>query len=244
MRGMDDSKTDQTEETPSGAIALAGTLGLATIPPLWILLFQTEAATYLGLGALSWTAAVILKHVLMKIPPVRTMSRAGPLGAFAWGSISAASELGATLLLVIAYGQPRDPWQIIALGVGVSTVEIVYVFGSAIREHLRGPDPEQLEAWMRGARRSGWVRHMLFIERLSATLGHVGSRGLVCVWLATSQAWLAVAGFTIFALVDGVAIFGRGRKWDWCDPPVARGFFAFVLSLGGVELAVFAWVSL
>ncbi|MEI9989609.1 MAG: hypothetical protein WDM86_06190 [Rhizomicrobium sp.] len=225
---------------PSGLPSLFGTLALMIVPPLALGFAAPSAGPCLAIGAASWAVAVAVKFGLMRLSGVRRRVEAGIAGAAAWGLFSAVDELGLLAAAVLWSGVRPDASGIVAFGIGASSSEIAFVLASGIAERLRGLDPQVLEAWLAGARLSPWVRHMLFIERLGATLGHVGSRGLVYLAIAGGPAWAAAPAIAAFALVDGVAIRGRSRKWNWFDPATARRFYAMTLATGAAELAAFA----
>lgn len=224
---------------PSALPSAAATLVLMLALPTALAWASGSVWRYFAIGAASWVGAVALKLALMRIAGVRRWVATGILTAAAWGLVSAVAELGFTAALVAGRLEGAAFVDVVAIGVGVASVEILYVLGAGVREHWRGQDPDTVEAWIAGARRSGWVRHMLFVERLSATLGHVGTRGLICIALATHTAWPALLALASFSVVDGVAIYGRSRKWNWCDPALARRFYLMALAVGLLECGLF-----
>lgn len=230
------------ERVPSALGSLVLTLFLAVCPVVVLMIAYDDTGYFMMMGASTWALAVAGKLSLAKLECTRALMRRGAIGAGAWGFVSAASELGATAVAVIVLAGPENAAQIAALGFGAALIEIVYVLGTGITE-----DPRKREAavaqWIVGARRSRIVRNMLFIERLSASLGHVGSRGLVCLSLAGAGPLPAALGTGLFALIDGLAIYGRQRDWNWCEPSVARRFYAVCLLAGGLELGSFIALS-
>jgi hypothetical protein len=228
-------------DIPSAWGSAAATLLLMVGPPIALLYLTAGAARYLALGAASWVLAVTIKLLVMRIPGVPAVVASGSFGAAVWGLFSAGCELGLCALLLVFGGYDVDlsMANILAVGVGVASAEILYVFAAAIREHLRGRDEEALKQWIVGARQSLWVRNMLFIERLSATLGHIGTRGLVLLAIDSATIWPAAIALMSFAVVDGIAIFGRGRNWNWCDPKIARAFYSMTLLMAVLELSLF-----
>lgn len=83
------------------------------------------------------------------------------------------------------------------------------------------------------------MRYAVPIERLFALIGDVGSRGLIyqAVIGGTAKMHCAIPAFALFSLIDGIAVYGVRRGWQWhgsCRR--AHGTFA---ALGCVELLMF-----
>lgn len=203
-----------------------------------------ELLTAAFVGAGTWVAALAVKHAFGFIKPVARIGAAGKTGASAWGAFSSAAELGAHALAVSAGFLQAGVVAGAAAGIGVACIEIIYVLAVGVIADLRNPDPAKLESWRRGARRSGWVEHMLFIERASAAALHVGARALVGASLAGAGWVFAGIAFVLFAAVDGVATYGAARRWNWFNPVLCRRYYSFVIASGGVTLVLSALAAL
>ncbi|MDO8931794.1 MAG: hypothetical protein Q7U97_05310 [Rhodocyclaceae bacterium] len=222
--------------TPSALLSVIGVVLLLLVPPIIVLHFSPASGIYLIVGAVSWSIALVFKLLLMRSSAVRTMVARGYVGAASWGLVSSVSELGSTAALLAIMQAPFGLVDGVAIGLGVGSTEVLFVLAMAIREHIRGENPKSVEEWIAGARVSLMVRHMFFIERLSATVGHVGTRGLVVYAMTTGRAWTATLALISFAIVDGVAIYGRSREWNWCSPQIARRFYTLALAVSMFEL--------
>ena len=77
-----------------------------------------------------------------------------------------------TAAVVDRIGPTPGSQHIVPLGPD-GAAEVGYVLALAVRGP--GPSPEQLTAWTRGARVSLCVRYAVPVERLFASIGHLGS---------------------------------------------------------------------
>jgi hypothetical protein len=230
----------ESADAPSAWVGTLGTFALAVVPPAALIYLSPSAFQFFVIGAVSWVTALVAKLLCFRLPGVKAAVARDGWGAAAWGLFSAAIELSSALIPAYLYSESLTLSEIAAFGFGASSVEIVYVVGSGIAEHIKRPNLEVLQAWIIGARASLWVRNMLFLERLSATAGHVSGRGLAYISLSESRPWAGIAALICFAAVDGVAIYGKSKRWNWFDPDIARKFYLFCLVVASIEVILFA----
>lgn len=219
--------------------SIAALTMIVVAPPCWCVWVWQTGWRLLFAGGLLWGASVALKGLLF--PGLNRAAELQPIATrAAWqGSLSAAFELGAAAVY-FAFVAHLSLSQVAAFGIGAGCTEAAYVLGLG----LFGPKPSAavLETWMRGARLSWCVRYSIAAERLFAVIGHSGSRGLIYVGLNTSSAfaagWIAAA-FLLFALIDGVAVYGHLRDWNWFDPAVCRRSHLLFSSASVAEAILF-----
>jgi hypothetical protein len=227
--------------------SLAALIAIATVPP-WLCIGPGGAAWHLVLaGAVVWFVSVMAKSRTVRLLRASWLPQPGSVRGTAvlQGLVSALLELGfatAYLATLAAFDIQLDFVDILGFGVGAGSAEAGYVLWLGVF----GPKPkqEELAAWVRGARSSWCVRYSVPVERLFALIGHAGSRGLIGLALfgAAPLAWLwAVLAIVLFALVDGVAVYGHQRQWQWHDPPVCRRAQSFFALVSVVEIALFTF---
>src|SRR5262249_35298960 len=131
---------------------------------------------------------------------IKSKSTASP-----WlGIWSAAIELGCFSAAMRIFATGHEPIVIWYLGLGAAVAEIYSLFvygvikGWQDRVGISPPD------WLEGAKRSLVVRYILLVERLTATLMHIGSRGLIYLSVVHGLWWLSFVATIPFAVVDGV----------------------------------------
>jgi hypothetical protein len=214
---------------------------LALGPPLALAVLGVAKPSWMAIGAGAWAGSVAVK-ILLGIPVNRAISRSrfGPKTRVAlWGAWSAFCELGAIALIFAAISMPASIGDVIGVGVGAGSLEIVVLVGPAViallvttgkaAEPKSEPPGDWFSAW-------GGV-----FERISTSVGHVTTRGLVWVGLqALILAPAAAFAFATFALVDGVATYGHAKGWNWEDSRLYRRFNVFLALISLVEAAAFA----
>ncbi|MBI5313093.1 MAG: hypothetical protein HZB28_08225 [Methylocystis sp.] len=192
-------------------------------------------------GAAVWALSVTVKYAIaiFLTPRLRTRLSTKTIAVF-HGALSAVTELGATLLFFF-YAWPITLTQAVAFGVGAGSVEAAYVF--IVGVFLSEDDPQESSEWAAGAADSYCVRYMVPIERGSALLGHISSRGLIYVGLAAptyaAQASLIAIAFLLFSCVDGVAAYGILKRWNWYDPKICFRAHLFFFSISVIESVLF-----
>ena len=221
--------------------SLIATVAMAILFPALIVGMFPNATAGLAFGALAWSAALVVKLAVGRIPGVARFRAGGKAGAAIWGLFSGLAELGFLAVFIAAGMVPRDAIGIIAAGLGAASLEIVYILAEGVISDFRQPDNARYLAWLRGARRSLWVANMIFIERFATTILHVGTRGLLAVSMNQMIVLPVTVAMLSFGAVDGVATYGISRKWNWYNPIRCRRFYQFVLLVGLLNLALFAW---
>ncbi|WP_206064805.1 hypothetical protein [Nitratireductor mangrovi] len=232
------SGTEAQANLTNGATLLA----FASVPvAMWIA--HPDSAVPMGVGALAWVFALVLKVVVNRTPQAERLSRRGPGGAALAGLVSGVSELG-VLWLAVAAGMAEATLQSgLWCGIGAAAVEVAYLVITGVR---RRHDPElrrQHRVWLRGAAASRVVAHMFAIERALATLIHVASRVLVMASISLGVVWPVLLALLAFTAVDGTATYGAVHRWNWCRPTTARRFY-LLLALCAVAVCIAAgWLA-
>lgn len=224
--------------------SLAALFVIVLLPPGLIIGVGRASAYAVAAGALLWSLSIVIKRPLLAalqsaIQRLAQAFRFPSLTAGIHGFLSAAAELIVAALYLWGW-QSASLADVTGFGIGAGSIEAAYILSLTLVG--QGPSPAQLEAWIAGARLSLCVRYMVPIERLSALLGHVGSRGLVYCGLNASWPlaglWLALA-FSIFTLIDGFAVLGHIRGWNWCEPRLCRRSQSFFAVTSGAEVLLF-----
>lgn len=192
-------------------------------------------------GASVWAISILVKYAIaMFVVPRIRKSFSTELVAIFHGMLSAVTELGAAALFFF-FAWPVSFTQAVAFGVGAGSFEATYVFVAGV--FLSEDDPQETAAWAAGAEESYCVRYMVPIERCSALLGHISSRGLIYVGLAASayaaQASLIAIACLLFACVDGVAAYGILKRWNWYDPKTCFRAHLYFFSISVIESILF-----
>jgi hypothetical protein len=210
---------------------------LAVGPPLALIVLGVAKPSWMAMGAGVWAGSVALK-ILLGIPVHRAISRPGwgpKTRAILWGGWSAFCELGAIALVFVAISMPATIGDVIGVGIGAGSMEIVVLAGPAFiallatKGRLADPPGDWFVQW-------GGV-----FERISTSAGHVTTRGLV--WVALQSLILipaAAIAFVTFALVDGVATYGTAAGWNWQDSRLYRRYNGFLALVSLIEAAAFA----
>jgi len=178
------------------------------------------------LGAMAWVLAIALKRALSPASQKITHNILAQSGLR--GAISAMSELGIAAAIFVA---PLS-WslsKIYMFGVGAAAAEFALLM--QWRQHRR----KAAKSWSEPLR----FRAQFGVERLCASLVHIGTRGLS--FLAVSDHNLVAAAIALgsFALVDGVAAFGKLRGWSWTVPRTAYTYYLFVAAIGAATVVIF-----
>lgn len=214
---------------------------LAFGPPLALALLGVAKPAWIAIGAGVWAVSVALK-ILLGTPVHRAISRPrwGPkTRAMLWGGWSSFCELGAIALVFLVISMPASIGDVIGVGVGAGSIEIVVLVAPALvaliatKGRIADPKLEPPGDWF--ARWGG------VFERISTSVGHVTTRGLVWVGLQSlSLAPAAAFAFVTFTLVDGVATYGTAAGWNWEDSRLYRRVNVFLALVSLVEAAAFA----
>lgn len=220
-------------------LSLAALIAIVAVPPCFCILVWGARWQELAAGAVLWLIAVAIKRWLNPLVSRRATGRSTVTRASLQGLLSAVLELGMAVPYMASVAN-LSLANVTVFGVGAGGAEAAYVLGLS----LFGPQPTPaaLNAWARGAEMSFCVRYMVPIERFFALIGHAGSRGLVYLALYSSPpvaAVLVTFAISAFALIDGVAVYGHLRNWDWFDPLTCRRAHLFFSSLSTIEAVLF-----
>ncbi|WP_426754683.1 hypothetical protein [Myxococcus sp. Y35] len=226
----------ETASMPSGVLAWVATLLLGAGLPLVLVLAGGASWRAAGMGALSWALGLALKLPVAGEITVRLTPRGPARLAMAQGLASAACELGmAAVLFRYADVSSRSD---VVYAVSAGCIECLFLTLSAILTTSGPPGLVALQ-WAEGARKSLWIRNSMFVERVIAVAGHLGSRGLVGIALLTGAVWPALFAVLSFATTDGWAAFGLERRWNWYSLRTFRMFHGGCAAIAALEVALF-----
>jgi len=203
-------------------IAVVGPVGMILVAVAAVIYWRRVSRLplkWFWAGAGLWAVAVALKLLCARLtmPQViefmkENLSQAGLVivgGAFV-GIESSLFEMGLTLLAVLIWRQlGRDAERSIAVGVGAGAFEALLLGAVgliALITVLAGvPGTEKLAQEMeKVAARTPVFWLAAPAERIIAILCHASCRALILLGAARRRAGMILAGFVIFALLDGV----------------------------------------
>jgi hypothetical protein len=221
-------------------------LATAFFPPFYFLRVEHVPVRAVLLGAVTWAAAVAVKHPLAAgLNRLFGTKKSDRLLAFLQGLLSAALELTAAAAGFRLLSEERLA-DVLAFGSAAGAIEVVYVLALGSRAQR---DAAREAEWARGAAVSVCVRYQTAIERFFALVGHTGSRGVVyaAMHLPFMRAIaLLTAVLCTFTAIDGVAYYGHLRKWNWLAPAVCVRAHSFFAGVSLIELALclisFSWL--
>jgi hypothetical protein len=219
-------------------LSLAALTAIVVAPP-WLMIGIGGASwSIVAAGAAIWAASVLAKRALVR--GGRRLVPGWPgtatTAAVLQGGVSAVTELAPAAAYLTTL-RSASLSEVLAFGIGAGAAEAAYVLALGIWKPQ--VDPDELLAWIEGAGVSWCVRYSVPIERLFALIGHVGARGLLYVALMHSGPFgvlWALAAITLFAAIDGVAVYGHLQRWQWSDPRVCRRAHSYFAALSVTEL--------
>ncbi|HEY0328693.1 MAG TPA: hypothetical protein VGC77_06285 [Rhodopseudomonas sp.] len=229
--------------------SLAALAAIVAIPP-WLCIGPGGAPWHLVVaGAVVWFLSVVAKSRIVRALRNPALPQPGSVAANAvlQGFVSAVELAAAAGYLAALSALAPFDWCVIdmvAFGVGAGSAEAGYVLWLGVF----GPRPNEAElaAWVQGARVSWCVRYSVPVERLFALIGHTGSRGLIALSLFDAAPlallWAPLA-VVLFAITDGVAVYGHLQQWPWHDPTICRRAQSFFALMSVVEISLFAMAS-
>lgn len=220
-----------TEHPRPFSTQLAALVAIAIMPALLLQATGALWLAWLGLGALSWVAALVVKTFVFG--PVYYFSNVFEEGTVlssgVWGLCSAIAEIGTTVyVLYHAFAHELSLVHAVNFGAGVATVEVLCLIGVAL---FGKKDPETSDP----TKYSRFVNWSGVIERLYTVPGHIFSR--VIVWYAfTSESYALMAlPLLLFAATDGFATYAVDQKWDLLNDRTSKRFHAALAAIVVVE---------
>lgn len=231
-----------SERTSSGIIIFVGMLLVALMPPLVLIFAFSASLIPIAIGAAAWAIALGIKIPLIiltdRILESEIIPSDSKLTALLNGMVSAIAELGISAFCFFVIF-PNIPFvDIVGFGAGASSIEILLIstYVMIIKDQQNSA---KIEVWSAGAKKSQCVRYMTIIERIVALIGHVGSRGLVYLSIFYDHPDLAVVAFIAFSATDGIANYGKTKKWNWFDPKTCKQFYCLLFLIGLIEICIF-----
>lgn len=223
-----------------GLVSLVALGGICVIPSFLLVYIGDVSIEIVIAGATIFALSVLLKRALgiaIQIP-LLTVQTVVVKSAIS-GLLSASTELGAAGV----YLWMRDYktlMEVVAFGIGAGSAEALYVLCLSL---FMRADPKDEKAWAQAATNSLWVRYTVPLERFLASIGHIGSRGLVWLGLMSTSLlntlWFWGLALVLFTAVDGVAAYGLRQKWNWSDPTTCRFSHLYFGMLSFSEMAIF-----
>jgi hypothetical protein len=139
-------------------------------------------------------------------------------------------ELGCAAVCFLWVLADGSAWNAASFGAGAGWIEVIALLIPGLFWNKDKAPEQECDSWH--------VRWTFLIERTGAVLLHIGTRGLV--WLAIRQSiWFAIPAFVGFAVVDGLAVYGTLKKWDWLEQKTWRWFFGILAGVSLLELSLF-----
>jgi hypothetical protein len=214
-------------------IAKIGIYAIMVVPIAVLYFGYRVPLKYFLLGSGSWGIGLMVKMLLYH-GVIRRLPKPLPLSvtAVSNGLSSGICELGAALA-VFAWFAPLTLYQVVAFGVGIGSFEAWLV--ASVPNLLSGTDlvsgAKKLEsqiAQLAPARRR--VYEILFpsMERLFASMIHVGTRALTYVFLASENLLAGLLALAVFVFVDG----WLGFRLLMAPDPDLRQLWRFYVALG------------
>ena len=233
---------DSAAQSTVNILTLGATAALAVVPPLLLRYSYHVAWRYLFWGGLTWLVSILIKFTLASLVHRLLPQKHPGLYASTLGFLSALSELGVAGFVFQWYlNDGANIPSIIAFAMGAGCTEILFVLAPNL---LARTSDAQIATWVAGARQSMVVRHLLFIERLIALVGHIGSRGVVCVAIAEDFLWAAFVVLVTFALTDGLTVYGDVMQWNWHEPRVCHQVLVVYSLMDLIEIVLLAWICI
>lgn len=222
---------------PSARITGGLTVALAILGPLALAVMSFQAFWYFIAGAVAWCVAVGVKVGGMRIVGrVFDGLRLAPVWRAAiQGTWSATTELSLASIVFALAPRPMLLLNVLAVGLGAASTEILYLVALGT---LRSTPAQtsRLKVWIVGAQMSWVVRHVFFVERAIASIGHIAARALIYIAVYRYSIWPGLVALACFAFVDGEASYGHLRKWDWLRPDVAHKYYATAMAIVCIEV--------
>ena len=200
------------------------------LAPLLIAAAAPAGFLWFAAGGIVWAISVAAKIPLAGFlhKGLGESATSEALGV-AHGVLSAACELGCAAACFVWYLADGSVWTAAAFGAGAGWIEVVALLIPSLCSGAQGPESDELP-WH--------VRWTFLVERTGAVIGHTGSRGLI--WLAVIQnPWFALPAGIGFAIVDGLAVYGSVRKWEWFEWVIWSRFYGAVTTISVLELLLF-----
>jgi hypothetical protein len=206
---------------------------LLVIGPGTVLCLLGARPRWIFVGILSWMLALAIKIPALLVVYGFDGVPAFPISATAilHGLISAAAELGMAALLL--HRSRLSFLDALAFGVGVGSFEVVWVLWEGSLELIDSGD-------FTGPNALAMASGPLLLERAITLISHTASRLLVYISVVRRYVLPAAIAVALFALCDGVAVYGGLAGWRWEHATVRYGFNAFLAALAAVEMGA-AW---
>lgn len=205
-------------------------LSALLLAPLLIAAATHGGFLWFAAGAIVWAISVAAKIPLARFLHEGLGKSATPetRGA-AHGVLSAACELSCAAVCFVWFLPDGSAWTAAAFGAGAGWIEAVALLIPSIRSGAAGPKSDE-PPWH--------VRWTFLIERTGAVMGHTGSRGLI--WLAVIRnPWFALPAGMGFVIVDGLAVYGLVKKWEWLEWETWSRFYGAVTTISVLDLLLF-----
>lgn len=205
-------------------------LAVGILPVVILVIWFDVPRKILGLGAMAYAAGAVglklpLYHLLVVKVLHKKLSNAA-LGIFQ-GIVSAISELGAALAFYFFVVPDLTFAKLVGFGIAAGSVEAVIL--PFMNNPLEGtPLEEHSEETNKSAAENMTIQWLGVVERILASVIHVGARGLTYVSYATGNIVPMIIGLAGFASVDGRAYFAHLEKWRFDTIEVLVKFYRFL----------------
>lgn len=203
--------------------------------PTILIITQLISVKWMVYGPLTWLIALFLK--IFVLGGVHSFIEKYIKNKFfisiLWGMQSALAELGITIYFFYIYWSELNLKNILSFGIGIGIIEIFYVIGAVFLEvRNKEEDIEEALDW--------FVTWSSVFERIYTLFGHVFSRGIIWIaMLAGTNYFLILIAFSLFSIVDGIAIYGVNNNWNFMDPLISRKFHVSMTFISLIEGLLF-----
>tara|TARA_R110002073_G_scaffold4954_3_gene31467 strand:+ start:2465 stop:3172 length:708 start_codon:yes stop_codon:yes gene_type:complete len=229
--------TNERETGPDAGYRPVVLAGAVTVAALALTIILGANITVIAWGAAAWTVSLAVKSAAAA-DLANLGGRLSPAMRGVGGGLwSAACELGIAAAVATAMSAAPSPASLAAFGLGAGAAELVFLLAHARTDTV---EPHLVETWRREARESVWIRYSFLVERTTALALHAGTRGLIWTSLSTEAIWPAITAFALFSLVDGVAVYGAARQWNWYQRSIHRRYIGFSSAAAAASLVLLA----
>jgi len=213
-------------------------IAVGILPVVILVVWCDVPRKIIGQGALAYAAGAVgmklpFYHLLVvKVLHKRKLSNKSL--AFSQGAVSAISELGAALAFFFFVVPDLTFAGLIGFGIAAGSVEAVIL--PFMKNPLEGtPLEAHAEETGKNASENMKIQWLGVVERILASVIHVGARGLTYIGYSTGNIVPVILAIAGFASVDGRAYYAHLEKWRFDNIRVLTKFYRF---LGAVAFSL------
>ncbi len=195
----------------------------------------------IALGGLAWVCGVLIKAIISapfhRFP---TNQNATYLIVSCLGLLSGISEIGSAVVIGSLFLHDANIVNIIGYGLGAAIIETGILL---VEAYAFQGSSAKLSEWEEAAENDIFIRHALFVERITASVLHVGIRTLAFIAFTAGAYFVMFIAILAFSIIDGLGDLGEANGWSWYDRKVFYLYFCSVLLFGLAALVVAFFLS-